>query len=384
MVQVVKEGSVELFTEYKSENYWQRNKKPKVDFLRDAPFAIERQLEDQRLLAERNRNPQLNSFTKVDKVRSDKISAHSGLTRAVAMKANVVNKIVREASGLHTYTIVPPPKSITNPDGKAEKEILQAETNPRVRAYANESKAKPVLVSFGHRPKSASRTFHPSTMKFRLKQGEILPSTQALNQQQKKRVGLPVAVLAKVLHAPPITSLEDVLSKPGSSGEGHNYPHNSSNKSISSNYSEELGVNLEDSTLSHNSKAFDYEGLFFTKDQQAELLYNIKRHESVYGGSHKSKHSKKLHPHKLHPLPQKALQQELHEDSWITSASNPNVKMSKATVSMLPPVSDAFIHFSFSVIDNLFCIVVRSIMMIALHGMKPSTEKYNLLIMSSN
>lgn len=341
MVQVVKEGSIELVNDLKSENYWQRNKKPRVDFLRDAPFAVDRQLEDQRLLIEKNRNPQLDAVTKVDKPRSDKISVHTGVTRSIAMKANVVNKIVREASGIHTYTIIPPPRIITNPDGKAEREVLQVDTNPRVRPYANESKAKPVLVSFGHRPSSASRTFHPSTMKFRLKQGEILPSTQDLHQQQKKRIGLPVAVLAKVLHAPPIVSLEEVLSKPGTSGDDPDQNYNySSNKSFTS---DEYGVNLEESTLTdQQQRPFDYEGLFFTKDQQAELLYNIKRHESVYGGN---KGNKKK-PHKLNPLSrhnskltQKALQHELVEDSWISTSSNPNIKISKSTVSMLPPVS---------------------------------------------
>lgn len=325
MVQIVKEGSIESIDQPHSETYWLRTKKPKVDLYRESPFAIERQLEDQRYLMEKNKNPQLYEFTKVDKLRSDKISAHKGLTRSVAMKANVVNKIVREASGIHNFTIVAPPKAVTNPDGKKEKEILQAETNPRVKAYANESKSKPVLVSFGHRPRSASRTFHPSTMKFRLKQGEVLPSSTSTG-----RIGLPVSVLEKVLHAPPITKLDDLISTP--------------NEILTPNKEDSQssvfeGANLEDSTV-RSPKNFDYDSLFFTKEQQQQMLYNLERHESVYGGKKLKSLRKPVHkPTKLKPLQQSSSLQESNDDTWITSHSNPNIKIAKSTLSLLPPIS---------------------------------------------
>jgi hypothetical protein len=365
MVQVVKEGSIELLDHAHSETYWLRNKKPKVDLYRESPFAIDRQLEDQRYLMEKNRNPQIQEFTKVDRLRSDKIVATQGITRPVAMKANVVNKVVREATGIHNYTIIPPPRSITNPSGKAPREKLEPETNPRVRAYASESKAKPVLMSFGHRPRSASRTFHPSTMKFRLKAGEILPTTSS----NKMSVGLPVAVLDKVLHAPPITKLDELISE-----------NNTNNNTVRDDYYEEEeegyddlqggmsqesmdfeGVNLEESTVQskhllkrnhqnhHQQKTFDYEGLFFTKDQQQQLLYNIERHESVYGGkklnpnSTNNPNNKKKKTMKLQPLNQFSSSIETpgaEDDSWITSHSNANVKIAKSTLSMLAPVRE--------------------------------------------
>jgi hypothetical protein len=61
------------------------------------------------------------------------------------------------------------------------------------------------MTSFGHRPSSASRTFHPATMKVRLRHGEIAKS-------DKKAVttgfGLPVAILSKLLHAPKLPPVE--------------------------------------------------------------------------------------------------------------------------------------------------------------------------------
>ena len=37
----------------------------------------------------------------------------------------------------------------------------------------------------------------------------------------------------------------------------------------------------------------------------------------------------------------KVLQKELQESSWITSSSNPNIKISKSTLTMIPPVSSS-------------------------------------------
>jgi hypothetical protein len=376
MVQIVKEGSIELVNNAKPEVYWLRNKKPKVNFYHDTPFAVDRQLEDQRLLMERNKNPQLLAFTKVDKLRSDKISAKQGITRSVAMKANVVNKIVREASGVHNYTIIAPPRSITNPDGKIPKERLEPETNPKVKSYSNESRAKPLVCSFGHRPRSASRTFHPSSMRFRLRPGEILPSVAGNSPSKSgptKVIGLPVAVLAKVLHAPAIKKFDELLEDSTDTMKkdkdlGYNRQKDYEFREEDENDDEEVdvyhydddeykGVNLEDSTLTgqhnthHHSSGFDYEGLFFTKDQQKEMLYNIERHESVYGVK---KNKRKKGNIKLQPLnrssssggkqrDQKEGSLLFGEDSWITSSSN--IKVAKSTLSMLPPVRRTCVHF---------------------------------------
>lgn len=238
MVQIVKEGSIEIEDEMKSSIYWKRHKKPNVDFIQGNPFASDRQLEDQRLLMQKNRNPQADIPTKVDKVRSQQIIAKKGASRSVAIKANVLNKIVREATGDLHYTIIPPPRM---EDDESVREKLDPETNPFLRSYASEAKSKPILCSFGHRPKSASRTFHPSTMKVRLKPGEVLP-----NLEGKTSVGLPVAVLAQVLHAPKIENPfdESLISQSApSTSNGH----------------------------LHND-AVDFHGLFFTKEQESELF----------------------------------------------------------------------------------------------------------------
>jgi hypothetical protein len=260
-MQVIKDNGVEIIPEPKPASYWMRNKKPALDFLQDTPFAADRQLEDQRYLSELNRNPRLNDITKMDKLRSVQIAQTKGLSRSVAIKANVINKVVREASGVHNYTIVPPPrmddvKSVTG------KEKLEPETNPLVRAYAQEAKSKPVVCSFGHRPKSASRTFHPATMKFRLKHGQILPSVK----DGKTGVGLPVAVLKKVLHAPKIYHdiAEMIDIEPSESmdnattEEGQRMNHTSSAPGIMQSSPSRTNLRNE---------------LFLPKDQQDDLFY---------------------------------------------------------------------------------------------------------------
>lgn len=252
MIQVVKEGGVEQFEKAMPQHHWQRNKKQSVNYAHDSPFATERQLEDQRLLMQKNRNPQYLIPTKVDKVRSQVISSTMGASRSVAVKANVLNKIVREASGVHNYTIVAP---IKTHDEKQKRDILEPETNPRVRPYAQEAKFKPVLCSFGHRPRSASRTFHPATMKFRLKHGEI---ARGGDNVHKTGFGLPVSVLKQVLKAPK-------LYRPG---EGDFL----------------FGVDLDASQLSENaadSSVLDeqftepvenYENLFFSEEEHRKMF----------------------------------------------------------------------------------------------------------------
>ncbi len=140
----------------------QRQKLPTVD-LYDNPFAQDRQLEDQSRMMTTNQNPRFFENTKVDKVRSQ-LTVKKAPSRALAIKAKVLNKIVREASGIHTYAMVPPPIQVTGPDLDIDDD---PDSNTYVHEYAKESKQKPVICSFGHRPKSASRTFNPATMKFR-------------------------------------------------------------------------------------------------------------------------------------------------------------------------------------------------------------------------
>ncbi len=232
MVRKTLEGKIEQYDKAMPESYWLRNKKQVVDLKHGTPFAIDRQLEDQRFTMERNRNPQFYNTTKVDKVRSELIIAKKGASRAVAVKANVLNKIVREASGIHNYTIVAPPRGASSLQEQTT-EILDPETNPRVKSYATEAKQKPVLCSFGHRPSSASRTFHPATMKFRLKHGEIAADTN------KTGFGLPVAVLKQILYAPKI-------SMPGAAA---------------SNDEDADGTGL-----------VDQHDLFFSQDEQSQLF----------------------------------------------------------------------------------------------------------------
>lgn len=189
---------VQEFDDSRVKNYWNRHKKATVDLL-ELPIAVDRQLEDQRITMEYNRNPRLHIPTKVDKVRSEQIIAKQGASRDVGIKAKVLNKIVREASGKHAYVIVPPPRK--------KDEVIELdpdpETNPFVALYAKETKKKPVIVSFGHRPRSASRVFNPGTMRVKMKHDEI---AKAPSDHNKFQFGLPVGILGKILKAPHINN----------------------------------------------------------------------------------------------------------------------------------------------------------------------------------
>jgi hypothetical protein len=176
-------------------NHWRRNRKAAVDLL-DLPVAVDRQLEDQRIQQEFNRNPRLHIPTRVDKVRSEQIIAKKGGSRDVGIKAKVVNKFVREATGIHTYALVPPPRL----KGEVIPMDPDPETNPFVKTYAKETKKKPHIVSYGHRPSSASRTFNPGTMRIKMKHNEVATAPA----EGKFEFGLPVGILAKLLHAPKI------------------------------------------------------------------------------------------------------------------------------------------------------------------------------------
>ena len=192
-------NSLTQWSDERISNHWRRNKRASIDLL-ELPVAVDRQLEDQRLIMARNRNPQLDVPTKVDKVRSEQIIAKIGATRAVAVKAAVLNKIVREATGINTYVITAPPRS---GEDKPE-DISDPDTNPHFKSYAKETKKKPQIVSFGHRPRSASRTFNPATMRIRMRHGEMANP----GRDGQYGFGLPVGILAKILKAPKITNAD--------------------------------------------------------------------------------------------------------------------------------------------------------------------------------
>lgn len=175
-------------------SYWQRQKKFSVN-LNESAFATDRQLEDQRFLRDANRNPQAGVLLKCDKVKSEK-TAPTLHVDPLKVKAKVINKVVREASGVYNYTIVAPIRSDAQKK-RNDNSNLDPDTNPLVAAYRKESNSKPVIMSFGHRPRSASRTFNPGTMKIRLKHGEVVASAPG-----KSGFGLSVAVLQQLLKAP--------------------------------------------------------------------------------------------------------------------------------------------------------------------------------------
>jgi hypothetical protein len=223
--------------------YWKKNKKPNID-IRVSPFALDRQLEDQKFSMMHNRvsitanhcyfadimhgriltlvlylvsclmlhlflrqNPRGVELAKGEKLRSEKFVKKSDPS-ALKTKAKVINKIVREVSGVHTYALIPP---IEKRD-KRVKEEVDPDTHPLMKPYRDESTRNPVMCSFGHRPSSASRTFHPSTMNFRLQHEEVA----AVASKGQSGFGLQPAVLAKLLHAPPLAHDQGDDSKSGS------------------------------------------------------------------------------------------------------------------------------------------------------------------------
>jgi len=190
--------------ELATSHYWISHKKASLNLLvDDTPFAMDRQLEDQRFSIHNNRNPQLHAQTRADKTRSETMVAKKGAIRDISMKAKVLNKIVREESGQHTYTLVPPLAEAGHQQGA--EAAVDPMTHPLFRPYALEMKQKPVVQSFGHRPSSASRTFNPATMKVRLRHGSVAKQEKPAHATG---FGIPVAVLTKVLKAPELSRNE--------------------------------------------------------------------------------------------------------------------------------------------------------------------------------
>ena len=65
------ENKLEEYDAPMTKHHWVKNKKESVDLADDAPFVLERQLEDQRFQMRKNRNPQLDIPTKAEKLRSE-------------------------------------------------------------------------------------------------------------------------------------------------------------------------------------------------------------------------------------------------------------------------------------------------------------------------
>ena len=163
--------------------------------------GVDREEEDRYRQIEFNRNPRLHSHTAAEKLRSDRIGMKATGLRDVSLKAKVVNKIVRDASGIHTYTLVPPPRAI----GEVIEMDADPETNARVKSYTKETKKKPLVTSYGHRPRSASKIFNPGTMRIHMKHNEIAKAPQS----DVFEFGLPAGILNKVLRAPALRKDKD-------------------------------------------------------------------------------------------------------------------------------------------------------------------------------
>jgi len=158
-------------------SFWARNKAPSVN-LNELPFATERQLEDQNFMRMQNRNPQAMAILKSDKLKSTK-KAKVKIGNPLKNKASVLNKIVREASGVFNYALVPPIRRKEETENSIVIEKIDPDTCPLVEPYRKESSSKPVIVTFGHRPSSASLTFCPGTMRVRLRHGQIVQKPAA-------------------------------------------------------------------------------------------------------------------------------------------------------------------------------------------------------------
>lgn len=96
-----------------------------------------------------------------------------------------------------------------------------------MKPYREQSNTNPIMCSFGHRPKSASRTFHPGTMKIRLKKSEVAEPAPI----GRNGFGLPPSVLSKLLHAPKIYHPGEEFDDNGDNNTNNNSnslcdPHN--------------------------------------------------------------------------------------------------------------------------------------------------------------
>ena len=71
---LVGEHKIQEYEATMRKGYWMQNKKgPSVNLVDDGSFLVDRQLEDQRFLMKKNKNPQLSVPTNADKTRSQLI-----------------------------------------------------------------------------------------------------------------------------------------------------------------------------------------------------------------------------------------------------------------------------------------------------------------------
>ena len=161
-------------------------------------------------------------------------------------KAHVLNKIVRDASGVHTYALVPPIENELTQSKTSKRSLIDPETNPILKPYRDQINRKPIMTSFGHRPNSASRVFHPATMKIHLKHEEVVH----VETNGKNGFGLPTSVLSQLLHCPRLER-----------------PSEKTAAAVESEY------DAEDRISSPNlPNAFDTRDLFLPDDEMAQLV----------------------------------------------------------------------------------------------------------------
>ena len=121
----------------------------------------------------------------------------------------IVSRIVREEADAPSYVLLQRIDSRASPSPRR----VDSETAPFLAPYRKEINVKPTMCSFGavtyplvdykqdydkcllvfsgHRPSSASRTFHAASMRVHLGHGEMVPS--------RGGIGLPAATLAEVM-----------------------------------------------------------------------------------------------------------------------------------------------------------------------------------------
>lgn len=218
---------------------WLRTKRAEVDLKHQTPFALERQLEDQRFQIEKNRNPRGQETTRMEKPRSEVMIQTSNASDPLITKIKVVNKIVRDATGVYNYTLVPPPRKHRN----KVPEKLDPDTHPLTKPYREAAKQVSSGTSFGHRPSSASRTFVPGTMSIRLKSEEMLKAVKSGS------FGLNPATLSKLLVAPmyvnPLALPDDESPLPGHTAATASGPASHNAEALA----KELFFNEEESRL---------------------------------------------------------------------------------------------------------------------------------------
>lgn len=233
------------------------------------------------------------------------------------MKAVVINRIVREETGIYDFTLVPIIHEKGNKNGnngngtKNKSKNNRANTNDfentfetngnnnydgeenentynnddnrnynndddnnsrnyhnknirnhAYKPYFHDSNIHPTLMSFGHRPGSASRTFHPASMKIKLKHNEII---KIPSKNGKMGFGLPSTVLAKLLYAPKLRNLNDINTNsldltensqnPLSSKNGFNDSYNQSSLGSSQIFEYPEHSSPERSSREHSSSS---------------------------------------------------------------------------------------------------------------------------------